>query len=177
MRISAMVNTGQAIGSIEEEMARCTPLCRRCHMAEDGRLSRLADRNRAGRPPRPPRPCVECGRLTKNRGRGLCHTCYMRWLRSIKRTPCCNNCGLNHAPNDKASCIEGHGDDPPNGDTQVTIHGKYGRDPMPVEFRDALVEMVRLVNEAIDRGELPKRDAASAPTPAAREANDGNTNL
>lgn len=42
-------------------------------------------------------------------------------------------------------------------DIHVTIHGKYGRGPMPVEFRDALVEMVRLVKEAIDRGELPKR--------------------
>lgn len=24
----------------------------------------------------------------------------------------CNNCGMHHDPNDKASCIEGHGDDP-----------------------------------------------------------------
>lgn len=36
----------------------------------------------------------------------------------------------------------------------VTIHGRYGRGPMPVEFRDALVEMTRLVVEAVDRGEL-----------------------
>ena len=35
---------------------------------------------------------------------------------------------------------------------QVTIHGKYGRGPMPVEFRDALVEMVRLVKQGIDDG-------------------------
>lgn len=62
----------------------------------------------------------------------------------------CQDCGMNHEPDDKASCIEGHGDDP----IQVTIHGKYGRGPMPVEFRDALVEMTKLVVEAVDRGEL-----------------------
>lgn len=42
-------------------------------------------------------------------------------------------------------------------DIQVTIHGKYGRGPMPVEFRDAMAEMVRLVKQAIDDGTLPKR--------------------
>ena len=40
---------------------------------------------------------------------------------------------------------------------QVTIHGKYGRGPMPVEFRDAMAELVRLVKQAIDDGTLPKR--------------------
>lgn len=40
---------------------------------------------------------------------------------------------------------------------QVTIHGKYGRGPMPVEVRDALVRMTRLVVEAVDRGELGQR--------------------
>ena len=24
----------------------------------------------------------------------------------------CEDCGMNHAPEDKAACIEGHGDDP-----------------------------------------------------------------
>jgi hypothetical protein len=33
---------------------------------------------------------------------------------------------------------------------QVTIHGKYGKGPMPVEFRDAMVEMVRLVKRGAD---------------------------
>jgi len=40
---------------------------------------------------------------------------------------------------------------------QVTIHGKYGHGPMPVEFRDALVEMVRLVKQGIDDGTLGER--------------------
>ena len=39
-------------------------------------------------------------------------------------------------------------------DIQVTIHGKYGRGPMPVEFRDALAEMVRLVKQGIDDGTI-----------------------
>lgn len=60
-----------------------------------------------------------------------------------------------HDPDDKASCIEGHGPDPD--DIEVTIHGKYGRGPMPVEFRDAMVEMVRLVKRGIDDGTLGKR--------------------
>lgn len=46
--------------------------------------------------------------------------------------------------------------EPEPDDIQVTIHGRYGRGPMPVEFRDALVEMVRLVKQAIDDGTLPK---------------------
>lgn len=37
---------------------------------------------------------------------------------------------------------------------QVSIHGAYGQGPMPVEFRDALVEMVRLVKQGIDDGTI-----------------------
>lgn len=29
--------------------------------------------------------------------------------------PQCNDCGMNHEPDDKAACIEGHGDDPGGG--------------------------------------------------------------
>ena len=43
-------------------------------------------------------------------------------------------------------------------DIQVTIHGKYGRGPMPVEFRDALVELVRLVKRGIDDGTIGRRE-------------------
>jgi hypothetical protein len=58
---------------------------------------------------------------------------------------------------------------------QVTIHGKYGQGPMPVEFRDALAEMARLVKEAVDRGEIGGRrpattGAASGPPEAAATA-------
>ena len=41
-------------------------------------------------------------------------------------------------------------------ETQVTIHGRYANGIMPAEFRDALVELTRLVIEAVDRGELGK---------------------
>lgn len=40
-RICRMVR-GRSIAAIQAEMARCTPLCRRCHMAEDGRLEAFA---------------------------------------------------------------------------------------------------------------------------------------
>lgn len=98
--------------------------------------------------------------------------------------PACSDCGMRHEPEDTAACIEGHGDDPyplvdrldqgwlSEDDIQVTIHGKYGRGPMPVEFRDAMVEMVRLVKEAIDRGELPKRRRQPAQLPPS-EVQDG----
>jgi hypothetical protein len=37
-RIGNMASTGRPIPSIQAEMGRCTPLCRLCHMIEDGRL-------------------------------------------------------------------------------------------------------------------------------------------
>ena len=38
-RISWMVVHGASIETIDAEIARCTPLCRRCHMRLDGRLA------------------------------------------------------------------------------------------------------------------------------------------
>lgn len=52
---------------------------------------------------------------------------------------------------------------------EVTVHGKYGHGPMPVEFRDVLVEMVRLVKQAIDDGTLPRRSQQPAPRPGGEE--------
>jgi hypothetical protein len=40
-RIGRMVSIGRPIEKIQEEMAACTPLCRRCHMKEDGRLKKF----------------------------------------------------------------------------------------------------------------------------------------
>lgn len=58
-------------------------------------------------------------------------------------------------------CADRHGqEDQGNEDSvQVTVHGKYGRGPMPVEFRDALVEMVRLVKQGIDNGTIGRAGA------------------
>jgi hypothetical protein len=38
-RIGKMVARCRSIQSIQEELTRCIPLCRRCHMKEDGRLT------------------------------------------------------------------------------------------------------------------------------------------
>lgn len=152
-RIAMMPQRHAAIATIAAEMARCIPLCRRCHMVEDGRLGKFVVAKKE------PSPCLECSRLYKPLRRGLCGSCYKRKRRAAKRIPCCSNCGMRHDPNDKASCIEGHGDDP----IQVTIHGTYGQGPMPVEFRDALVEMVRLVKQGIEDGTLGKRRQPQQP--------------
>jgi len=37
-RVSQLVNRGRPLGIILAEIATCTPLCRRCHMAEDRRM-------------------------------------------------------------------------------------------------------------------------------------------
>ena len=42
-RISRLVQAPRTITVIRAEMDRCTPLCRRCHMAEDGRLRRFIE--------------------------------------------------------------------------------------------------------------------------------------
>lgn len=78
-RISALVRRGATISDIQDEMERCTPLCRRCHMQEDGRLqNNLAN----GRLTKPPRFCSTCAeQVTKPLRRGLCGRCYSRQYR------------------------------------------------------------------------------------------------
>ena len=51
------------------------PLCRRCHMALDGRLAAMVGRNKQGRTV-PPKPCAQCARLMKPLRLGLCGRCY-----------------------------------------------------------------------------------------------------
>lgn len=50
-RIGNLASSTASLDTIRAEMDRCTPLCRRCHMAEDGRLERLRqetiERNKA----------------------------------------------------------------------------------------------------------------------------------
>ena len=73
-RISSLVGAGISINLIEKELERCTPLCRRCHMEEDGRLPVFVA---AGpRSTQPPKPCGECGQPYKPLRRGLCRPCY-----------------------------------------------------------------------------------------------------
>lgn len=75
-RISAMAGATRSLAAIQNEMSRCTPLCRRCHMAEDGRLRAFIAS--APHPVQRPKPCSECGREYKPLRRGLCSPCYLR---------------------------------------------------------------------------------------------------
>lgn len=78
-RISYLVSQGTRIEVIREELARCTPLCRRCHMRADGRAEQfLAGRPRQPGTVLPAKPCANCKRLYKPLRRGLCSTCDKR---------------------------------------------------------------------------------------------------
>jgi hypothetical protein len=80
-RINTMVTCGASTERIQAEMDACTPLCRRCHMKEDGRL-RLFVEARGSRLEKgtqlPSKPCAECHRLAKPLRRGLCAACDQR---------------------------------------------------------------------------------------------------
>ena len=75
-RIIRMVNGPRSLEAIKAELTRCTPLCRRCHMQEDGRLAAFT--KRVSRPARPKAHCLACGELKQLVGRGLCRNCYSR---------------------------------------------------------------------------------------------------
>ena len=87
-RISAMVCRGRTIEEIKAELVRCTPLCRRCHMWEDGRLKAFvanADQVRARKVASPGKPCIECTVISKPLRRGLCKRCSSRqWDQALK---------------------------------------------------------------------------------------------
>lgn len=74
-RIGPMMSRGESIDAIRAEMEASTPLCRRCHMRRDGRLSALAETTP---PQQPAKPCSECGTPAKPLRRGLCKRCYQR---------------------------------------------------------------------------------------------------
>lgn len=100
-RISALVSQGRAIGAIETELARCTPLCRRCHMREDGRLAVLLTvRPLKAGDSLPPKPCSECGREAKPLRKSLCKTCYDRalWRRKSPTHGLGHNSVKTHCP-------------------------------------------------------------------------------
>jgi hypothetical protein len=77
-RISHMASNGRPVNEIQDEMTRCTPLCRRCHMAEDGRLKALIERVTAPRTISQGKPCIECTAIAKPLRRGLCNRCASR---------------------------------------------------------------------------------------------------
>jgi hypothetical protein len=77
-RIGDMIRGHRTLEAIQTEMDRCTPLCRRCHMAEDGRLHRFIVVAERPKPKSHPMPCVQCSRLYKPLRRGLCNACNHR---------------------------------------------------------------------------------------------------
>ena len=80
-RISSMVARGRTVRAIRAEMARCTPLCRRCHMTVDGRMRALVARMSQPREQLPPKPCSDCARPYKPLRNGRCNPCYKRGRR------------------------------------------------------------------------------------------------
>ena len=62
-------------------------LCRRCHMAVDGRLEAFR-RNAAHTRVVPPKLCINCGRLSKPTWHGQCHACDVYQRRRGVRRPC-----------------------------------------------------------------------------------------
>jgi hypothetical protein len=72
-RISNMASKGDSLEAIHAELDRCTPLCRRCHMAEDGRLEAV---RRSHGPVKAPGACGRCHRIYKPLRGGLCGSCY-----------------------------------------------------------------------------------------------------
>lgn len=75
LRVSSLVRVAGR-QRILDEIAQCTALCRRCHMALDGRLQLLEQTRRHA--PKPPKPCKECTRLYKPLRKQLCDRCYDR---------------------------------------------------------------------------------------------------
>ena len=80
-RICVLARSTASIATIQAELARCTPLCRRCHMREDGRLSEFMVQARRSKT-QPPKPCQQCGQLAKPLRHGLCGLCADRARRA-----------------------------------------------------------------------------------------------
>lgn len=80
-RISSLVARHFPIDKIQAEIARCIPLCRSCHMKEDGRMRNLTP----GATVVPPSPCVECGRVFKPLRRGFCGPCDRKRRQALKQ--------------------------------------------------------------------------------------------
>lgn len=76
-RISKLVYQGRSRAFIQAEIDRCTPLCRRCHMVEDGRMAVFMEQARKPKT-KPKVPCIECGRMPPRRTLQRCGACYQR---------------------------------------------------------------------------------------------------
>lgn len=76
-RVSSLRAQGASITRIQQEMDRCTPLCRKCHMQGDGRMKALKDLQpyQKGKEYVSKSPCALCGRSFKPLRKGLCWSC------------------------------------------------------------------------------------------------------
>jgi deoxycytidylate deaminase len=81
-RVSSLRTQGASVERIQREIERCTPLCRTCHMEEDGRMDALrgAGPRKKGQVYVEPSPCDDCGRPTKPTRRGRCNHCYLKFM-------------------------------------------------------------------------------------------------
>lgn len=76
-RVPYLVSHPNSVERILAEIEACTPLCRRCHMTEDGRMERWQERNRSRKGSRKaPKPCAKCSVPTNPARRGMCRRCY-----------------------------------------------------------------------------------------------------
>jgi hypothetical protein len=99
-RISSLRTQGCSVERIQQEMDVCTPLCRGCHMREDGRYKalRAASPFQPGVEVVPPKPCLCCAKVVKITRRGMCSGCYNceTGLRPHKQKRCGDMCCYEH---------------------------------------------------------------------------------
>ncbi len=81
-RVSSLRAQGCSVQRIKNEMALCEPLCRSCHMMDDGRLQILKETQpyQKGQTYVDYQPCKECGKLTKPLRRGFCNYHYIKFM-------------------------------------------------------------------------------------------------
>lgn len=94
-RVSSLRTQGASIDRIKKEIEICIPLCRSCHMKEDGRLKNLftTQPRQKGSVITEPSPCSCCGKLTKPMRNRMCVTCDNHHSgRRIRKTISCDGC-------------------------------------------------------------------------------------
>ncbi len=93
-RVSSLRTQGSSIRRIQQEMDRCTPLCRSCHMAEDGRTEALlaSTPNQKGVVLVGLKPCIECEKPYKPLRKGRCWTCSEKYRCGGRFHTSCDGC-------------------------------------------------------------------------------------
>lgn len=88
LRISNMVDLGYKLDDVKKEISRCEPLCRSCHMKEDGRTKALilsASIANKGKMKVDRKKCSECENISLL-VHGLCNKCYHKqYMRQYRK--------------------------------------------------------------------------------------------